>query len=362
MKSMKVIFLLFVSNLIFPMEAERKSLASFFCVEQCVQHQDISQHISRHCLSDQKWWYVDKEIQFYGFKHHNSYHPILGRYPNYLRCVCFDSAGTNIIAFPNEGWGDLACIWNRDGKELERLDQDALYTFCDSNDQWASELYNSGNSPWKHEYAKDMQKLLDEQFDLASMICWNDGQAFVASQFKAYGCCRVHAWNQKENKILFTIHHQNLINSVAFNPQGIEMITASSDKSMRLWNKKTGQQLLRINYDTRLTSASFNGLGTEMVVATDDGNIQIFAKYCIDNLQHILLKKLLHLWLQLQMPNKEIDSPEKLLDIVGCMLHCNYDEIKEAWQSFPEHMQNAIWLSMHKKIQRYGIIKEEESV
>jgi hypothetical protein len=95
-------------------------------------------------------------------------------------------------------------------------------------------------------------------------------------------------------------------------------------------------------------------MGTEMVVATDDGKIQIFAKYCTDSLSQILLKKLLHLWLQLQMPDKEIDSSEKLLDTVARMLCCDYDEINETWKSFPENVQQAVWLSMHKKIQKYG--------
>ncbi len=112
---------------------------------------------------------------------------------------------------------------------------------------------------------------------------------------------------------------------------------------------------MHINYDVRVTSASFNGLGTEMVVATDDGKIQIFAQYQTDNLQQILLKKLLYVWLQLQKPSKEIDSPEKLLDTVAHMLHCDYDEIKQIWLSLPENMRHAMWLSMHKKIQKYGI-------
>ncbi len=123
---------------------------------------------------------------------------------------------------------------------------------------------------------------------------------------------------------------------------------------MRLWHKKTGQELLRINYDKRVTSASFNGLGTEMVVATDDGKIQIFAQYRTANLPQVLLKKLLHVWVQLQMPSKETNSPEKLLDAVARMLRCNYDELCSTWKSFPENMQQAMWLSMHKKIQRYG--------
>jgi hypothetical protein len=63
---------------------------------------------------------------------------------------------------------------------------------------------------------------------------------------------------------------------------------------------------------------------------------------------------LLHVWLQVQKPSKEIDSSEKLLDCVAGLLCCNRDELYTTWASFPEHMQMAMWLSIHKKIQLHG--------
>lgn len=347
-----IYFLLLVNNMAIAMEAERKSLASFFDIDSLTQHVDIPKNIAIHYLRAKQWWYVDKDIQFYG-KYYESKHSLLSRYPNYLKCVCFDSTGTKIIAFPSSDDDYYAYTYDRDGNGSECLKYKAYHEFYENNIEWTNNLYRSGNRPGVQCYEDDVTKWLEEKFGLGTMLCWNEQQVFIAPQFVRGGCRIVHAWNE-EDTILFSLNHSDTINSVDFNPRGIEIITASADGTMRLWNKKTGQQLLCILYDKRVTSASFNGIGSEMVVATDDGNIQIFAQYKTDNLSQILLKKLLHLWLQLQKSNKQIDSPEKLLDNVAQMLCCDEKEMNTAWQSFSKHMQEAIWSTMYKKIQRYG--------
>jgi hypothetical protein len=349
MKYIHIIFWLLASNGINAMEAEHKSLASIFNVEPFTQHADIAKNLAHHCLFGKQWWYVDKEIQFCSKKQ------ICIPYPNYIKGVSFDSTDTKIIVFPMQT-GDkcCACIWNRAEETLEDLDFDALTEFYEKNNEWSDEFSTSGKAPWFHMYEEDTATLLENKFGHCTMQCFHEGQAFVVPQFRVPSGYNVYAWDFVNDKALFSLHHQGSVQSVDFNKKGIEIITASSDGTVRLWNKKNGKELLRIKYDKRVTSASFNGLGTEMVVATDDGKIQVFAQYHTDNLQQILLKKLLHVWLQLEKPSKDIDSVEKLLEHVAQQLQLNAHELHAVWESFPEHMQEVIWLSMHKKIQRYG--------
>jgi hypothetical protein len=74
MKNINIIFLLLVSNVIIAMEAERKSLASFFGVEQFVQHQDSGKVIAQHCLCDKQWWCVEKDIEHETYVSSASFH------------------------------------------------------------------------------------------------------------------------------------------------------------------------------------------------------------------------------------------------------------------------------------------------
>ncbi len=354
MKNINIIFLLLISNVIIGMEAERKSLASFFCVEKCVQNEDICTVVAQQHVSDQKWWYMDKEIQYINQGCLDASY----QKKNSFAFVHFNKACTEIIIFPG-GIGDcFICVCDRkSGKERERIFFEDYNEVNFSYPQiWADRLYSSTRAPqvsyneglWCGEYSfceesgglKEALVVVKREYMCGRVTNINESKACV--------------WDRIEGKESLQLVHDGPVNMAHFNPQGIEIITASDDCTMRLWHSKTGQELLRIAYGTCVQSAWFNEMGTEMVVATDDGNIQIFAQYKTDNLPQVLLKKLLHLWLQLQKPSKKIDSPEKLLDNVAQLLSCDKNEMNITWQSFPKHMQKAMWLSMHNKIQKYG--------
>jgi WD40 repeat protein len=257
------VLVLFSNSVLFSMENESKNPVT--------QYRDSNNQI----------WRVDKETQF-----NNTRKDFSGLFKkrNILTSVCFDPTGTKIMAFPSICADCFVCMFDRDGKELERLDKnafDAFDTLSEINNQWVRELFTSGNSPLMHAaliYDENASELLDKRFGHCTMQCFNEGQAFVVPQFRVYSGDNVHAWNHIEDKILFSLKHQGPVQSVDFNPQGIEIITASSDGTVRLWNKKDGKELLCIKYPTRVMSASFNSTGTEMVVATDDGKIQILVK------------------------------------------------------------------------------------
>ena len=246
MQYKNIILLLLVSNVVVAMEPERKQLI----------------------------WRVDKEIQFNTEKKNV---PKMIQHKNALRSVCFDPTGTKIIAFPWHA-DSFVCIWDRDGKELERLDYDTYDQFSENNSEWSDRLLSSGNSPFCHSYEGDDAGLLEKEFGWYPTVCCNEEQTFVVPRFRVYDGHNVHAWDPVEQKRLFSLNHTGIIYSIDFNPQGIEIITASADGTVRLWNKKDGKELLCIKYPTRVMSASFNATGTEIVVATDDGKIQILVQ------------------------------------------------------------------------------------
>src|SRR4029079_9463072 len=129
MKNVNIIFLLFTSNVIVAMEAEHTSLASFFDLDKCTQHQDISKAIAQQYVSDKQWWYVDKEIQFD--------HQCCSDAPrwyvdekniskkNSFRRVLFNKNVTEIVAHPVHDLCYSICVWDRkNGTELERISHD----------------------------------------------------------------------------------------------------------------------------------------------------------------------------------------------------------------------------------------------
>ena len=362
--------LLITSNFVIAMEAERKSLASFFGVEQCCTHEDGNKNISNHCFSGKQWWYVDKEMQFCSQERDTDLPRFMGtRNKNSLSCVCFNDTDTKIIAFP---WSDnncFVCTWDRDGKCSESFDWKTFHRSFDENCEWLNKLRRSGNHPYCYctMYSNEIEMLLNK-FSPFTMLCTNKDKYFVAPFFRIHGSSIVHALESLEDEPLFSLEHCGIIKSVEFNWQGTEIITASSDCTVRLWDDTTGKELIRFVYDTPVNSAAFNSAGTEIVVGTNSGKIQILARYSTDNLEQILLKDLIDLWLQLEKPDKSIDSPEKLLEIVAKLLwcglqelngdwkelNCDWKDLHDVWLSFPKYMQISIWSLTHKKIQKYG--------
>jgi WD40 repeat protein len=151
-----------------------------------------------------------------------------------------------------------------------------------------------------------------------------------------------------------------MVRFACFNRDDSEICTVNLNGNVQIWNCKTGKIVaqLRAAFQSSkgmcdIRSVKWNSTGNK-IVASILKDVRIWARYDDATLSQILLKTVLNLWLQLKKPSKEIDSPKKMLDTVAQLLLCDQGEIDKTWQSFPENMQQAIWLSMHKKIQRYG--------
>lgn len=328
--------LLITSSCIFPMEAERKSLASFFAmdtyceIQNVIQKEAVIHNIVHQYVPAKQWWYVDQEVDL----------------RQTIGSVGFNQRGTMIDAWSTDD--DHVYLWNREyGIELGSVRSDDYYRFMDENvsdeddssEDIPNECYEEGRLGLSglHRGFYGMQRDVRKKI----MVAWRSS--------------RVYVWNMVEKKEIAQLAHEKRINSVDVNNRsGGEIVTVSHDRTMRLWCGKTGKELLRIVYDACVRDATFNFQGTEIVVGTKKGRIQVLARYDKYNLQQLLLKKLLHVWLQVEKPNKNISAPEELLHSVATLLCCDRQELHNAWASFPENMRNAVWLSMYKKIQKYG--------
>lgn len=360
MKNFKYFFvLLVVNNFIHAMnEAKHNSLASFFSADILCSHKDIEQHIVFHHCADKQWWYVDKEVQFCHEKDSALWGTPEG---NNLERVQFNIAGTEVIAFPEyDGNSCYACVWDRrSGKELERVDYATFFVKNEVlGDQiWKERAYEAAynRKGWR---CKQQLLALANEKEQAWLEKFKEGYAPIFDKsgmvLMIRSDSRVCVWDRMQDKETLWFVHKGEVNSTYFNQIGTEIITTSDDGTMHLWHAKTGKELLRVMYGRPVKSAKFNELGTEIIVGTDDGKIQVLAHYYPKTLSQILLKKLLHLWLQLKRPSKKINSPNSLLWTIASLLRCNLQELQNAWNLFPDNMQNALWLSMHKKIQKYG--------
>ena len=74
--------------------------------------------------------------------------------------------------------------------------------------------------------------------------------------------------------------HSRAVNSAAFSPNGLRIVTASADNSARVWDVTTGRELgLLRGHDRFVNSAAFSPDGSRIVTAAADNTVRIWNAY-----------------------------------------------------------------------------------
>ena len=73
-------------------------------------------------------------------------------------------------------------------------------------------------------------------------------------------------------------------------------------------------------------------------------------------LEQLLFKRILHTWLLVEKPDKNIFFYKLLLGDVAEKFKLNKKQLTRIWKTLPDYMQSALWESLSKKIQRHGKI------
>ena len=195
------------------------------------------------------------------------------------------------------------------------------------------------------------RELLRYQYNFAGNSAHFNKQG---TELLAYGLCpTAYIQDSKSGEILMELAHPVNVCFAHFNNEGNEVYTVADDKIIRIWDRNTGKVVAQIFNKDNIQSLQWNGTGTKLVGAISDC-ARIWARYESYTLPQILLKNLFDVWLVLKKPNKKINSSEKLLNKIVKLLRRDRDELEKIWVSFSKNMQDAIWASMHDKIQKHG--------
>ena len=73
-----------------------------------------------------------------------------------------------------------------------------------------------------------------------------------------------------------TVKHDEIINSLAFDPASQRLATGSTDDAVKLWDARTGSQLQRVLHTADVTSVAFNGDGSRVVSTSFDSTAVVW--------------------------------------------------------------------------------------
>jgi WD40 repeat protein len=85
-------------------------------------------------------------------------------------------------------------------------------------------------------------------------------------------------WDTRTGKPIATLTgHTDLVEAVAFSPDGTTLATASNDHTARLWNARTGKPIATLTGHTDLVEAvAFSPDGTTLATASNDHTARLW--------------------------------------------------------------------------------------
>lgn len=93
--------------------------------------------------------------------------------------------------------------------------------------------------------------------------------------YSGYGAC---LWDTGTGVLISdSLRHAHRINDIAFSPDGLRVVTASSDNTARIWNTRTGSPMgSPMKHDSEVTGITFSPSGEHLVTCTREQIAQLW--------------------------------------------------------------------------------------
>jgi WD40 repeat protein len=185
-----------------------------------------------------------------------------------------------------------------------------------------------------------------------SNMCFNHFGDLLAISSAIRSENKVCIFDLCQQKEIISFDHDNEICSIHFDSGNL--LATSSYNSAHIFDLRQQRKIISFNHDDKVNTVCFNPSGNVLVTGSKDGKARIFARYDDCTLEQLQFKHALLAWLLIEKPNTSIDTIKKLLLDVAQKHAYAYDKLHKIWKTFPQNMQNAIWRTMHHRIQKYG--------
>ena len=207
-----------------------------------------------------------------------------------LECVTYSPDGTKIACGGVLGLrtifdrGFRVFIYSADPLRLQRtltgnteVKIDFIYSVVFSSD---SQRIATGGTEgkvriWDAHTGKALTALPQEQ-TIASIAFSPDGKQIVSA---SKDTIKISLWNVNTGELLEMLKgHAKGVTSVAFSPDGSQIVSGSLDKTIKVWDASTAQLLATLNGHTaQVNSVTFSPDGKRIVSVSDDETVRIWS-------------------------------------------------------------------------------------
>ena len=142
--------------------------------------------------------------------------------------------------------------------------------------------------------AREERRLAERQRDLARRTlyaahirfandAWDNGDIPAATRYFNDTAWDLRGWEHAHLHERFSrlkntlIGHAASVNSVAYSPDGLRIVSGSTDKTVKVWDPATGKETLTLNgHSDSVNSVSFSPDGKRIVSGSDDNTLKVW--------------------------------------------------------------------------------------
>jgi WD40 repeat protein/transcriptional regulator with XRE-family HTH domain len=86
----------------------------------------------------------------------------------------------------------------------------------------------------------------------------------------------VRVWEIQPRRAVLQVAHDDVVNSIVFSPDGKYLLSGSDDKTARIWEVMTGGEVARMTHDGEVLSVAFSPDGKYVASASFDGTARVW--------------------------------------------------------------------------------------
>jgi hypothetical protein len=86
----------------------------------------------------------------------------------------------------------------------------------------------------------------------------------------------VKLWDAESGQELITFRHDKAVVSVSFSPDGTQVLTGSKDNTAKLWDAKSGQELTTFRHDRSVEAVAFSPDGSQVLTGSSDNTAKLW--------------------------------------------------------------------------------------
>jgi WD40 repeat protein len=190
-----------------------------------------------------------------------------------LRALAVSKDGKDVVTASEAGVLARASVdgtprWSRTGHNGRAINAVA---FTDDGEKLVTASDDSTLKVWNA--ATGEQELLLQGFESSAVDVDVDAAGTIAAAAQS---TRVLRWNAQGKLLAVLNEHKNIVNAIAYSPNGKTLATGSADSTVKLWDADTNRSVRTLAAGSPVLTLDFSADGRLLAVGCEDGSILVF--------------------------------------------------------------------------------------